>query len=176
MTNTLGYHYVKSTYGQWLPGDERGHWSAIWDERIGFIEPHRLHPGDPVRKRMAEERMRHPPVWLSEPMKMAIERALGYCVRSSHGGRAVVAATLECTHLHLLIPYNGRDIKRTTKWIADQTTKAVHLETEHQGPVWCKGKWCTYVFESSHWKNAREYIERHNLRRGKPRRPFDFLS
>ena len=45
MANTLGYHYVKSTYGQWLPGDERGHWSTAWDAQIGFIEPHMLHRG-----------------------------------------------------------------------------------------------------------------------------------
>jgi len=68
MPNTLGYHYVKSTYGQWLPGDDRGSWSEAWDERIGFIEPHMLHPGDPIRRRMAEERMKHDPVRLLSDM------------------------------------------------------------------------------------------------------------
>jgi len=72
MARTLGYHYVKSAYGLRLPGDERGSWSATWDEEIGFVEPHVLHPGAPVRLRMAEERMKHPPVRLTETMLEAV--------------------------------------------------------------------------------------------------------
>jgi hypothetical protein len=62
MGNTIGYHFVKSAYGLWLPGDERGSWSDAWDDQIGYCEPHTLHDGDPVRLRMAEERLKHPPV------------------------------------------------------------------------------------------------------------------
>ena len=47
ISNTLGYHWVKSCFGLWLPGDDRGHWSEAWDDQIGFIEPHTLHDGDP---------------------------------------------------------------------------------------------------------------------------------
>jgi len=55
MSATLGYHLVKSGYGLWLPGDDRGHWSSAWDKQIGFIKPHQLNEGDPVRQRMARE-------------------------------------------------------------------------------------------------------------------------
>jgi len=175
MPNTLGYHFVKSTYGQWLPGDDRGHWSEAWDAQIGFVEPHMLHPGDPVRRRMAEERMKHAPVWMSDDMILAVADAIGECVGKSNGGLAVAAATIVSTHMHLLIPYSGRDIDRTTKWLADQTTKAVHRGTGHTGPVWCKGKWRTYVFEQSHWENARQYIERHNLEHGLAVQPDAFI-
>ena len=58
MLRTIGFHIVISGYGLWLPGDERGHWSDAWDEELGFVEPHTLHAGDPVRKRMAEERQK----------------------------------------------------------------------------------------------------------------------
>ncbi|MCH8046927.1 MAG: hypothetical protein IID44_24765 [Planctomycetes bacterium] len=176
MSRTLGYHLVKSTYGQWLPGDERGHWSDAWDERIGYVQPHMLHEGDPVRKRMAEERIKYPPVWMSDAMKSAVTEAITQCVKKSAGGLLIKAATIESTHFHLLIPYSGRDIHRTAKWLADQTTKAVHRGTAHDGPVWCKGKWCTFVFDESHWQNAIEYIERHNMRRGLGRRPNSFVT
>ena len=176
MSRTLGYHLVKSTYGQWLPGDERGHWSDAWDERIGYVQPHMLHEGDPVRKRMAEERMRRPAVWMSDDMKSAVTEAITQCVTKSAGGLSIKAATIESTHFHLLIPYSGRDIHATAKWLADQTTKAIHRKTSHQGPVWCKGKWCTFVFDESHWQNAVEYIERHNMRRGLGQWPFSFVT
>jgi hypothetical protein len=97
MANTLGYHYVKSCYGLWLPGDDRGSWSEAWDEQIGFVEPHTLHAGDPVRHRMAEERMRYAVVRLSD------------------------------------------------------------------------------MFDQSRWENAAQYIERHNVRHGRPARPYSFL-
>ena len=58
----MAYFITWTTYGTWLPGDERGHWSDAWDEQLGYIEPHMLHEGDPVRKRMAKERQVHPQV------------------------------------------------------------------------------------------------------------------
>jgi len=176
MTNTLGYHYVKSTYGQWLPGNERGSWSAAWDDQIGFIEPHMLHPGDPVRLRMAEERMKHPPVRLTNTMIDVVAATIAECVAVSADGLAVAAAAIEPTHLHLLIPYSGRDIDNTAKWLADRMTKAIHRQTAHSGPVWCKGKWCSYVFDQANWDSAKEYIERHNVRRGRHARPYAFLT
>jgi len=62
------------------------------------------------------------------------------------------------------------------QWLADQTTKAVHRETDHQGPVWCKGKWRTFIFDPSHWDNATVYIQRHNTRHGLPVRPYGFIQ
>jgi REP element-mobilizing transposase RayT len=175
MGSTLGYHLVKSGFGLWLPGDDRGSWSEAWDARIGFLEPHTLHPGDPVRHRMAEERMMHDPVQLSPEMIEAVVGAIQQCAADSAGGFAVAAATIEPTHLHLLIPYTGRDIDKTARWLADRTTKAVHARTSHQGPVWCKGKWCSYVFDEAVWDTVVKYIERHNVRKGRPARPYPFL-
>lgn len=176
MPNTLGYHLVKSTYGQWLPGDDRGHWSEAWDAQIGYVEPHVLHPGDPIRLRMAEERMQHKPVWMTTDMIQAVADAIGECVCKSKGGLTIVAATIISTHMHLLIPFSGRDIDGTAKWLADQTTKGVHRDTAHQAPVWCKGKWRTFVFDPSHWDNAQAYIERHNSQHGLPVRPYPFIT
>lgn len=175
MARTLGYHYVKSCYGLWLPGDDRGSWSEAWDAQIGFVEPHTLHPGDLVRHRMADERMKRPPVRLSEEMVGVVVETIADCVTGSGGDLAIAAAAIEQTHFHLLIPYSSRDIDKTAKWLADQTTKAVHARTSHSGPVWCKGKWRSYVFDQLHWDNTVQYIERHNVRHGRRPRPYSFL-
>ena len=172
MPSTIGYHVVKSGYGLWLPGDDRGSWSKAWDAKIGFIEPHTLHQGDPVRQRMATERMIHTPVRLTDAMIDAVAGALALCADRSGDGLSIVAATIQPTHMHLLIPYSGRDIHRTVRWIADQTTKAVHRNTDHLGPIWSKGKWCSYVFDQSHWHNTMQYIQRHHS----VARPFSFVT
>lgn len=171
---TIGYHVVKSGYGLWLPGDQRGSWSDAWDDMIGYVQPNTLHEGDSARKRMAQERMQHEPVTLNEIMIDAVIGAIGTCAEKSQW--SIAAASIEPTHTHLLITYCGRDIHTTAKWIADQTTKAVHRKTQHPGPVWAKGKWCSYVFEESQWRNTVHYIERHNVRRGLDARPYSFVA
>jgi hypothetical protein len=77
--------------------------------------------------------------------------------------------------MHLLIPYSGRDIEVTAKWLADQTTKAVHRYTSHAGPVWSKNNWIRHIFASENWENALTYIDDHNVRAGRGSRPYPFL-
>ncbi len=173
MSATQGFHYVKSCYGLWLPGDERGSWSERWDEQIGFTEPHMLHPGDPTRLRMAEERMKHCPVVLDGMMSASVERTIGRCAGASPW--KVVAGAIEPTHIHLLITATSLDIDRTLKWLAQQMTKAIHRETAHKGPVWSEGKWCSVIYDNDVWINAVNYIENHNVRHGLGRRPFSHI-
>jgi REP element-mobilizing transposase RayT len=171
--NTIGFHLVKGNYGMWLPGDSRGSWSEAWDDQIGFTQPHNLNPGDPVRERMAFERMTHPTVFLDDEMSLAVANALGDCVKK---GLEIAACAIDSTHTHLVLPYSPRDIDITAKWIADQTTKRVHRDCAHQGPLWAKGKWCGFIFDDAQWNATVGYVERHNLRRGLTARPFDWLT
>ena len=173
MPRTIGYHLVFSAYGLWLPGDERGHWSTAWDEQVGLVEPHTLHPGDPVRKRMATERMKHPRVMFTPQMVDAATSAVERCAATSDW--SIVAASVESTHTHLLLTYTLRNIENTVKWLKDQTTKAVHRETAHTGSVWCKGHWRGFLFDPIMWRNTVRYIEQHNVRRGVGPRPYSFL-
>ena len=113
MPNTIGYHVVISGYGLWLPGDERGHWSDAWDEQLGFIEPHMLHEGDPVRKRMAQERQTHSRVLLDEFMISTAAATIGQCRQQSDW--RIAAGSIESTHTHLLLIYTERDIDNTVK-------------------------------------------------------------
>jgi REP element-mobilizing transposase RayT len=168
-----GFHLVKSCYGQWLPGDNRGSWSPGWDAQIGFTEPHTLYPGDPVRLRMSHERMQHAPVFLTPPMIAAIACAIGQCAQASPW--KVVAGAIETTHLHLLLTNSDLDIDSTAKWLAQQLTKSIHKETPHRGPVWAEGKWCQYIANNTHWQNTIAYIESHNLRHNLGARPHQAI-
>jgi REP element-mobilizing transposase RayT len=174
MASTIGYHIVISGYGLWLPGDERGHWSDAWDEQLGYIEPHVLHVGDPVRKRMAEERQKHAPVRLDAVMRSIAAETIGQCCAESDW--RVAGASIEAIHTHLLLTYTDRKIENTVKWLNDQITKAIHQRTPHSGPVWFKGRWRSFVFDPAVWRNTLRYIERHNERRGVGPRPYDFID
>src|SRR5689334_20135101 len=123
MPRTLGYHIVLSGHGLWLPGDDRGHWSEAWDQELGYIEPHQLHQGDPVRLRMAQERQKHAAVRLDHVMQRTIESKLATCAEESDW--RIAAASIESTHTHLLLTYTERDIDVVIKWLKDQLTKAI---------------------------------------------------
>jgi REP element-mobilizing transposase RayT len=171
---TIGYHIVKSGYGLWLPGDESGSWSSAWDEQIGYYEPHMLHNADPVRRRMAAERMKHPAVRLTQLMIDAVANAIDTCTAESEWN--VAAISIEPTHMHLQLTYTTRDIDKVCKWIAQQMTKAIREQTGHAGPIWAKGKWCSFIFDDRYWETTRRYIERHNQRRGLPAQPYTFIK
>jgi len=173
MPRTLGYHIVISGFGLWLPGDQRGHWSEAWDADVGYIEPHQLHTGDPIRKRMAEERQKHPPVILTGPMIEVVSETLARCAANSDWN--VAAASVESTHTHLLLTYTERDVDNTVKFLKDQFTKSIHRRSSHAGPVWCKGCWRAFIFDLDVWNNTCRYIERHNERRGVGPRPYKFI-
>ncbi len=164
MPGTLGAHIVKSAYGHWLPGDDRGHWSTAWDPQVGYVQPHMLHEGDPVRRRMAAEHLRHPPVPWSEAVCETLVLTIERCAAESPWD--AVAFAVEPTHLHLLITYAPMNLDRTCKWLAQQMTKAVHTQTTHTDPVFAKGKWATFIFDESHWRNTLRYIQRHPGSRG----------
>ncbi len=173
MASTIGYHVVVSGYGLWLPGDDRGSWSEAWDAQIGFHQPHTLHPGDPARRRIAAERMQGPPVRLSEAMMRLWCDVLRDCAKASAWD--VAALSVEPTHTHLLFTVSDRPIDTTIKWLKDRATKAIHRHTDHDGPVWCEGRWRSYIFDTTTWVNTWDYIESHNVRRGLRPRPYDFV-
>ena len=123
---------------------------------------------------MSEERMKHPPVRLSGEMIELTLETLADCAAVSEW--SIVAASVETTHSHLLLSYTERAIDKTIRWIKDQTTKAIHRRTPHDGPVWCKGKWRSFIFDLEVWQHAMEYIEQHNVRRGVGPRPYPFIA
>jgi len=123
---------------------------------------------------MAAERMKYPSVRLNVQMIDVAASVIAECTTASPW--RIAAASIESTHLHLLITYSGLDIHTTVKWLADRITKAIHRPTAHTSPVWAKGKWCTYIYDSGQWDNTLAYIERHNIHRGQHPRPYPFIT
>jgi REP element-mobilizing transposase RayT len=123
---------------------------------------------------MAEERRKHAPVRLDAVLQRVVAETIARC-RAESDWR-IAAASIESTHTHLLMTYTERDIDNTVKWLKDQMTKSIHRQTPHTGPVWCKGKWRSFIYEADVWRNTRLYIERHNQRRGVGPRPYAFID
>jgi REP element-mobilizing transposase RayT len=111
---------------------------------------------------------------MDAPMQRIVEHTIDRC--SDESDWTLAAASIEATHTHLLMTYTERDVDNTVKWLKDRTTKAIHRQTRHHGPVWCKGRWRAFIYEIDVWQNTQRYIERHNERRGAGPRPYPFLA
>jgi hypothetical protein len=133
MGQTIGYHIVISGYGLWLPGDERGHWSEAWDAELGYIEPHTLHAGDAMRRRMAQERQKFPPTKLTACMQAIVTETLERCETESEWTFHAVA--IEATHAHLLMTRTRRDVDNVVKWLTDQTDQGDSSPDRPSGTV-----------------------------------------
>jgi REP element-mobilizing transposase RayT len=106
-------------------------------------------------------------------MMEAAAAAVGACCHDSDW--RVVAASIESTHMHLQLTFTPRDIGNTAKWISDQCTKAIRRRAGFEAKVWAKGRWLQYIFDADHWDRLLAYIERHNMRRGLPAKPYPWI-
>jgi hypothetical protein len=75
---TVGIHLIWTTYGTWLPGDPRGHWSPLLDFYGNLIERGgKLNRGDLITQQFAAERMKEPAKILDEKEITVVADVLG---------------------------------------------------------------------------------------------------
>ena len=93
------YFVTLTTYGTWLPGDERG-----WVDGSTSSGENRLRPGDAVREKRARLRMRGQAVYLSPEQRRLVEetirRVAGYC--RWH----ILAMSVRSNHVHVVVQSN----------------------------------------------------------------------
>jgi hypothetical protein len=96
MPEPIAYFITWSTYGTWLPGDERG-----WVEyRHGWKLP------DPVRRLEAAARMAEDACWLDPEQRAAVEEQVAETCR--YRGWTLHAVNCRTNHMHVVVTAPGR--------------------------------------------------------------------
>ena len=87
----LAYFLTWTTYGSWLPGDERG-----WVDGLGA-----MHLAEPSRAAVARRSMKEPAVRLAVPQRVVVERA----VTAHCGTRGWHLHAVQCRsqHVHVVV-------------------------------------------------------------------------
>jgi REP element-mobilizing transposase RayT len=94
MSEPLAFFLTWTTYGTWLPGDERG-----WVERgHGFQLP------DPIRKREAEARMTEDACLLDEDQRLVVEKTIADHCRIR--GWKLHIVNCRTNHVHVVVTAN----------------------------------------------------------------------
>ena len=183
---TVGIHLVWTTYGTWLPGDKRGHWSPLFDFYGHIVEQGGLlRMPDTVTRECAEHNLKEEAFRLDSQDNCTVAESIGLLVaggEKSVPGRdarpQAYAATVEPDHVHLLLGPVGEEIGRCAGRLKGTSSSAVLKRSCHVGRsrVWTTGYWKVFLFDTQALQAVKEYIEQHNVRKSLPPVPFPWIS
>ena len=174
---TIGIHLVWTSYGTWLPGDDRGHWSPLFDFYGNLlVRGGKLNRADLTTKQLAKESMKEPAKILTDDERRIVAETLGTHL-GGLGQPKAYAAAIEKTHIHLLLGSVAEHIATTTGRLKGTTSSAVvDLPTnKDRKRTWTAKYWKVFLFDETAFAAVKQYIEAHNLRRGLPASPYPWL-
>ena len=173
---TRGIHLVWTTYMTWPPGDPRGHWSPLFDFYGHLMaQGHRLQLPDPITHRVAKLTAKETPKILAAVERDVVAETVG---RIASTGVAFHAAAIEPNHVHLLAGVLTEDVSVFAGRLKGMTSSAVLGVPGNAGRqrTWTSGYWKVFLYDLEAMVAVKEYIDDHNVRRGMPAEPFDWLT
>jgi REP element-mobilizing transposase RayT len=126
-TQCCAIHAIWTTYGTWLPGDARGHWSALFD-LYGHLKDrgHKLNLPDAFTHQRATQLMKEPPHILTPLDQSIVADTIADVLHNQMKSAArVYAGAVERSHVHLLFGRLQEDITRVVGRIKGRTSSEV---------------------------------------------------
>ena len=130
----LAYFLTWTTYGTWLPGDERG-----WN-RKGDSEP--LSPS-PLFKEMARSEMKEAAFVMSETSRLVVERTIQrHCVVRDWGLHALNVRT---NHVHVVVSAGGNSPETVREQFKAWCTRGLKEVEAGRSRFWTEGGSCRWI-------------------------------
>ncbi|HZZ30323.1 MAG TPA: hypothetical protein VFE46_20155 [Pirellulales bacterium] len=159
MGNTLATMLTMTTYGTWLRGDKRG-----------WVEDGVIYPPDPELQSADQSRMQHAPFRFEQSDLSRIGQSISDSLLQRLQ-QCIYALTVQTWHVHVVISTTTNPISAVVKCAKD-----VARYTLRPGrTIWTDGYDKRFCFEEQTVRNRIAYVERHNLERGWPAKPWPFI-
>ncbi len=147
MSKIVGYMVTWTTYGSWLPGDERG-----------YVKDGQILPGDVRILRRNIKRQKKATVKLDTKEKQIVKQVIiAEARRIKHKIEALVVYS---NHVHLLARPPCDSIEEVTGRYKSLTTRAL-WENGRKGRIWTKGFDKRYCFSEEDLERRIDYIQNH---------------
>jgi REP element-mobilizing transposase RayT len=193
-TSPLGFHIICTTYGFWLPNDERGSGSdfvrAPHLTRFGPANPVSTRrsvaykPFDPEVRRLGRASLRYPYVEFNGLQARAVGRGFANEIER-HGGTMYACAILE-NHVHGVLGPHRYDVRRFAGRLKGAATRQLRAEGLHplaNDPLpdgslpspWARLPWVVYLWTEEDMRRAIRYVENNPSKQGKPRQRWSFV-
>jgi len=151
--------FTMTTYGTWLRGDARG-----WvDKGVVF-------PPDPVLESADRARMAHPEYRFPEDAWFQVGQWVGKSLNERLHA-SILAMTVQSWHVHIVAWAGEMVVGDFVKCTKDAVRWGLRLNR----PIWGEGYDKRYCYNTAVVRARVEYVERHNLARGRPSKPWDFI-
>lgn len=160
----LGYHFIFSAYGFWLPNDPRGSWSDVVREyELRAFGPatkvttrrslaHKSHDAD--QRLAAKEALRYRPVRFTGEQARAIAR--GFTLATTERAYMIHALAILPDHAHLVIGRHPPHVDRIAAHLKAQATAKMRVEQIHplaafaspsgrMPSPWARNHWCPFI-------------------------------
>jgi len=137
-----------TTYGSWLPGDERG-----------YVADARTLPGDEKILERNRKRRKSQAVILYPQEREIVEQTIR--TQAEELGHKLEAVIVCCNHVHLLARRHAQSIEEVVGRYKSLTTRAL-WQQGRKGRVWSIGYDKRFCFTEEDLATKAKYIQNHN--------------
>lgn len=181
----LGYHFIFSAYGFWLPNDPRGSWSETVREfelrkfgpatKVQTTRSVAARPHDYKLRLAAKKSLRYPPVRLTGQQALLIAKGFGDA-QAQHA-YVIHALAILPDHVHLVMLNYIHDIDKIAAHLKAKATSKLNAHGAHplashispSGRIsspWARNYWCPFIFDEQHYLKAIAYVEQNPVNAG----------
>jgi REP element-mobilizing transposase RayT len=181
----IGYHFIFSAYGFWLPNDPRGSWSEVVRE----FELRKFGPATkisttrsvaaPTTRSWTKIRCQGgtalPASEVHEPIGCVNCQGIGDAI-TDHG-YVINALAILPDHVHLIMRYHTRPVDKIAAHLKAKAT--ANLSAADMQPLakfispvgripspWARNYWCPFIFDEDHYLQAIAYVEANPIKAG----------
>lgn len=190
----LGFHFILSAYGFWLPNDPRGSWSEVVREfnllqfgpatKVSTTRSLAAKPHDYQRRQAAKRALRYSPITFTREQAVLIARGFGVAV--GEGGYVVHAMAILTDHVHLVMAWHVRDADLIGRHLKSKATYELSQDNRHpmqrfesdKGRVpspWSRNQWIPYIYTKEHMRAAIRYVEQNPVKAGLKRQKWNLV-
>ncbi len=191
----LGFHFIFSAYGFWLPNDPRGSWSTTIRQfdllkygpatKIETTRSVAATPHDYIKRREAKKTLRYPPVKFNGQQARAI--ANGFATVARNQNYAINALAIMPDHVHLLMRWDKTDLDRISAQFKARASAKLNSENLHPlanyprtngtfPSPWARNYWAPYIRSKEHMRAAIRYVELNPIKAGFNRQSWKMID
>jgi REP element-mobilizing transposase RayT len=191
----LGFHIICTTYGFWLPNDERGSGSDYVRAphlqkfgpatRVTHGRSVAYRPFDREIRKLARETLRFPHVEWNGQQALAVAQGFKREL-AAHGGKMLACAVLR-DHFHVVVPPPRYDIRRFAGRLKSAATRQLSLEGLHplqsykssrgNAPSpWARLPWVVFLFTNEDMRRGIRYVDDNPVKARLPRQKWSFVT
>ena len=149
MSRIVGYMVTWTTYGSWLPGDERG-----------YVKDGQVLPGNLKVLERNKKRQKSPTVRLIAREKQIVHRVI--LAEAQKLGHQIEACVVFSNHVHLAARTHSKSIEEVVGRYKSVTTRAL-WQHGRKGRIWTRGYDKRFCFSEDELTQRIQYVNKHNL-------------